>query len=948
MKRLASFWRASSKARTRLAFILGAVAVAFTAFFASDANAQTKTIVSATVVDPNGVPYAGGSVATQLVPTSGTPTINKVPVNVQNNPAAIDANGHFTISLWCNTAGGACTPLDQTGTQWQFTITNPGAQPPVGFGGVSFTVSVTITGTTQDLSSTLSAAAVVLYRDSSSSGGVCPVGVTGTLQSTNGTNCVASHITDIAGTIAETGSVAITRAAPSIADTVGNASPITPGSVVQRVVTATPDTILNTDRQNRVAYNSTSAVAVTLPTAGSAGFAGGFNVRLSNQNTGVVTVTPATGTINGNATLVLQEGQDCFFTPSAAGTSWAADCNEPQTTAGAGISLTRGVHSLAISATGAISNANFVFDGDSRTAGAGSTSQCGASPCAINSNGFTAVTTGTATSGSTTLTVASGTNIGNGEQVFAVGVAPGTTVSSGGGTTTLTLSQATVAALSTTAVSFGNTDYPSQAMRLPSFSGHGAGVNLGISGNTCGQVAARYSTDAHTFSPAVTGKTGYFFLNCGTNSETAVTPTATGTNGQPTIVVSSATGIEIGDTVTGTGIGANAVVANTWNGTTTVTLTVNNSGTVSGTVTITPTAAIVAAAEAYVWALARADGYTVIATTNPMHVAQSSQRNLNDAYNNIVRGGFGYWQSFMDMQAKLVDTYDLSFYAADNTHFTNEGYAVWAQAASSAITQQVVDTFGMPLRRFANIGTNAGNYRGADTDLYSLTSGGDNTCAGLFCGTAITTGNFNTGFGFAPLPVLTTGSFNTAFGNGAGANIVTGANNTSIPGNPTGDFSGTTDIGANSASTGSFSVAVGYNTSAAASSMVLGVGASTTASGAVELDPVNSNTNSHANTLQYQNITIAGGSVFSVAGCGTATSLTGFSLTGQFTGGSATCTPVVTTGLTAPHGYSCRMNDQTTATALFRQTANTTTTATFTAGGVVGATDVINFSCDEF
>lgn len=595
-------------------------------------------------------------------------------------------------------------------------------------------------------------------------------------------------------------------------------------------------------------------------------------------------------------------------------------------------------------------NANFVFDGDSRTCGTGATANpaCASEPYTIPASGYVATTTGTATSGSTTLTIASSTGTVNGQGVFGVGIAPGTTISSGGGTTTLTLSTATVAALSTTTVNFAAMDYPSQAMRLAPFAGHGTGINLGIGGQTCGQVAARYSTDAHTFSPAVTGKQGFFFLNCGTNSETAVTPTATGTSGQATIVVSSATGIEIGDTVTGTGIGSNAVVANTWNGTTTVALTVNNSGTVSGAMTITPTPAIVAAANAYIWALAKADGYTVIAITNPMHVAQSSQRNLNDSYNNIIRASRGYYDSVMDMQAILVDTYDPSFFYTDNTHFTNQGYAIWAQSAASALALPGAERFGMPQRRFANVGTGTNNYRGTDTSLYALTIGSNNSCSGMFCGTAMTQGNFNTGFGFAPLANLTIGSFNTAFGDGAGANVVTGGNTTSVACSPSGDFSGSTCIGANASNTGSFSVAVGYNTTAVASSMVLGVGASTSASGAVELDPVNSNTNSHANTLQYQNITIAGGAVFSVAGCGTATSLTGFSLTGQFTGGSATCTPVVTTGLTAPHGYSCFMNDQTTATALFRQTANNTTTITFTAGGVVGATDVINFGCDEF
>lgn len=154
-------------------------------------------------------------------------------------------------------------------------------------------------------------------------------------------------------TIQEVAATIATRSGPSITDTVGSASPVTPGSVTQRVVTGTTDTILNTDRTNRVAYNSTTAVAVSLPTAGSTGFAGGFNIRISNQNTGTVTITPATGTINGNATLVLLEGQFCFLSPSSAGTSYAADCGESQMTAGTGISFTRAVHGLTIAATGA-------------------------------------------------------------------------------------------------------------------------------------------------------------------------------------------------------------------------------------------------------------------------------------------------------------------------------------------------------------------------------------------------------------------------------------------------------------------------------------------------------------------------------------------------------------------------------------------------------------------
>jgi len=63
-------------------------------------------------------------------------------------------------------------------------------------------------------------------------------------------------------------------------------------------------------------------------------------------------------------------------------------------------------------------------------------------------------TTGTITSGTASLTVASGSGISNGDYVVGEGIAPGTTVSSGGGTTSITLSANAAATLSSDPVSF--------------------------------------------------------------------------------------------------------------------------------------------------------------------------------------------------------------------------------------------------------------------------------------------------------------------------------------------------------------------------------------------------------------------------------------------------------------------------------------------------------------
>jgi hypothetical protein len=124
---------------------------------AQQAFAQT-TAVSATITDPNANPYAGGSVEIQLVPSSASPTVNGRQINGHVGPIALDANGHFTVNLFDNNV------ILPSGTQWQFSVRNPGAQPPVGTGPIFFSATITITGASQDISATLSALAPVLFK----------------------------------------------------------------------------------------------------------------------------------------------------------------------------------------------------------------------------------------------------------------------------------------------------------------------------------------------------------------------------------------------------------------------------------------------------------------------------------------------------------------------------------------------------------------------------------------------------------------------------------------------------------------------------------------------------------------------------------------------------------------------------------------------------------------
>lgn len=159
------------------------------ALFLGSCRAQiVKTVVSGTIVDPNGVPYAGGSIDATLVPVGTTPTVagfGQIDGYVQ--PVAISKTGAFTLPLYCNNASGGCSVISPASTQWMFTVRNPGATPPVGFGGISFTVTLTITGATQSITSQLQAAAPPLAVFGAASAGCSASGTAGNLLLVAGT-----------------------------------------------------------------------------------------------------------------------------------------------------------------------------------------------------------------------------------------------------------------------------------------------------------------------------------------------------------------------------------------------------------------------------------------------------------------------------------------------------------------------------------------------------------------------------------------------------------------------------------------------------------------------------------------------------------------------------------------------------------------------------------------
>jgi hypothetical protein len=108
----------------------------------SPAFAQFTT-VTATVQDPNGIPYAGAVLNAVLVPsTGGGYTLSGQPYSGRIGPVTLDSAGKFTVNF------GDVTLISPGSPQWQITIDSAAAtlQGPLGTGAQSFIY--TSTGTT--------------------------------------------------------------------------------------------------------------------------------------------------------------------------------------------------------------------------------------------------------------------------------------------------------------------------------------------------------------------------------------------------------------------------------------------------------------------------------------------------------------------------------------------------------------------------------------------------------------------------------------------------------------------------------------------------------------------------------------------------------------------------------------------------------------------------------
>lgn len=120
------------------------------------------TTVTGTVVDPNGIPYANGTIAPILINVNGgsSITLNGQAYTPPTQATGLNAAGSFVVNLAANAS------LLPAGTKWNFWVCSAvgTVNPSVGTGSQCFMLAapITIAGATQSISANLNAAALAL------------------------------------------------------------------------------------------------------------------------------------------------------------------------------------------------------------------------------------------------------------------------------------------------------------------------------------------------------------------------------------------------------------------------------------------------------------------------------------------------------------------------------------------------------------------------------------------------------------------------------------------------------------------------------------------------------------------------------------------------------------------------------------------------------------------
>lgn len=227
------------------------------------------TTVSGTITDSNSLPYAGGLLTVTFAPgSSGGPyTFLGSPGFTKTYQATLNSAGAFSLSLPSNTGTQSISPND---SQWTFTVASALFQ---GSRYGQYSAAITVTGSTQSVTSNLSNQASILVPASqpisvlgSASGGTA--GNAATVTATSTTSNTAMPFGLVATTSSTTSAANYLSTATLNPSTGGSVFPVTGDNGVQVGITAGYNLFL--DPNTITANDNGSATTLYLnPTASS-------------------------------------------------------------------------------------------------------------------------------------------------------------------------------------------------------------------------------------------------------------------------------------------------------------------------------------------------------------------------------------------------------------------------------------------------------------------------------------------------------------------------------------------------------------------------------------------------------------------------------------------------------------------------------------------------------
>lgn len=303
-------------------------------------------------------------------------------------PTTSTINGGTTLTLAQNTG---CT-ITSDGTNYQLSACT--AIAPSGGGGGSSAFSALTGGTNTTAAMVLGSGATLV---ASGSGTIVATSVA----SLAGLPSIATQTVLGNGTGSTGPPAALTLSGNLIATATGLGTTQAINSQ-----TGTSYAVVAGDAGKLLTLNNASAVAVSLSQANQSGFTSGFALDLQNKGAGVVTLTPATSTINGASTLTIAQNRGCTVTSD--GTNYQiSSCSALVTTSGSGTVTSAG---LSLPAGWTVSNSPVTTSGT--LTGAFSGLIVGGTKFTLAPTGCTpSATSGGATAGTITLAAGPCTSI---------------------------------------------------------------------------------------------------------------------------------------------------------------------------------------------------------------------------------------------------------------------------------------------------------------------------------------------------------------------------------------------------------------------------------------------------------------------------------------------------------------------------------------------------------